>query len=75
MSEKHTNGFSLATVDLSDRAKWNLLREQMLDDAAKRIHEQVAKLQALGVIDQDGNLLHPEDIPADMRPDSQCSLD
>jgi hypothetical protein len=48
-------------------AEHRALMARVLEEGGKRIHRSVERLEALGIIDKDGNRLKKE-LPADMQP-------
>lgn len=67
------DGYTWATVDLTNRDLVERLKEQDRLAAGERIKAAVKRLQDLGVIDSEGRRLNPE-LPADMRDDSETDF-
>ena len=55
----------------ADAAEW---KKRLATLAERRILQARARLQQMGIIDGEGNLVS-EDLPPDMRPDSESSVD
>jgi hypothetical protein len=64
---------TLSSTNLSNRAERAAFFEQEEGKAGERVKQAFAKLQKQGILDKAGSLL-PKDLPADMKPDSNCDV-
>jgi hypothetical protein len=61
---------TLETVDFSNSEELDVFLEQIMSNGILRVREESARLEALGLMDSDGNLLAAE-LPSDMREGSE----
>jgi hypothetical protein len=72
-SEQGTKEVIWASADPDNPEEWLEFLQQQGERAGDRIRTELKRLQALGIIDADGNRLKKE-LPPDMRPGSTCTL-
>jgi len=71
--ELYTGPVTLADIDPTDEAQVAAWEARMVEQGLARVLAKTARLEQLGVIDEQGRLLTDE-LPADMRPESRTDV-
>lgn len=68
-----TGKLTWATIDVTNEAELDAMREQEAAEARRLAGEAIAELQRLGIIDENRRRIRT-DVPPDMREDSDCDM-
>jgi hypothetical protein len=69
-NESKDDPLDLSVVDLKNPEERKRFLAALQEEGGRRAKEAVEKLQALGILDENGKVI-PSDLPEDMRPNAE----